>query len=87
MSLLLADAGIGLTDVTPVVSAIGSLGFAIWFAYYTTTTTLPNQQKEHRDQIRELAETHSNTIKEIVGELRASREAYDRWRTNQSATH
>lgn len=87
MSLILAEAAIGLTDFTPVVSAIGSLGFAIWFAYYTTTTTLPNQQKEHRDQIRELSETHANTIKELVAELRAGRESYDRWRMTQIGTH
>ena len=87
MSLILAESAIGLPDLTPVVSAIGSLGFAIWFAYYTTTTTLPNQQKEHRDQIRELSDSHANTIKELVAELRAGRESYDRWRTNQLGPH
>ena len=65
MLTILAEAvpGLDVSAITPALSAIGSLGFAIWFAYYTTTKTLPDQQKEHREQIRELTETHSATIK------------------------
>lgn len=81
MSTILADASaLDVSAMTPALSAIGSLGFAIWFAYYTTTKTLPDQQKEHREAIKELNETHANTIKELVTELRSSRESYDRWR-------
>jgi len=86
--MILAEAGgLDVSSVTPALSAIGSLGFAIWFAYHTTTVTLPNQQKEHREQIKELADTHSNTIKELVSELRAERESYDRWRMTGTASH
>lgn len=80
MLLTLADAGVNLTDAMPAVSAVGSLGFAIWFAWYTTTTAIPNQQKEHREAIDKLTTTHSDTIKEIVTEMRLQREAYDKWR-------
>lgn len=76
MLLLAAETAIGIADITPVVSAVGSLGFAIWFAYYTTTTTLPNQQKEHRDQIKELTESHAATIKDFVDELKDKRESH-----------
>jgi len=91
--LLLAEAvtQIDFSSVTPIVSAIGSLGFAIWFAYYTTTTTLPNQQKEHREAIKELSVNftnalqesktiHAGTIKELVGEMKSARDSYDRWK-------
>ena len=77
----LTSAALDVSNVTPALSAIGSLGFAIWFAYYTTTVTLPSQQKEHREQIRELSETHAATVKELVTEMRSGRESFDRWRT------
>jgi hypothetical protein len=93
---MLADTtAMDVSAITPALSAIGSLGFAIWFAYYTTTKTLPEQQKEHRDAIKELTETHSGTIKELtethagtikemMAEMRSGRESFERWRT---ATH
>jgi len=57
-----------------------SIGFATWFAYYTTTTTLPNQQKMHREQLKEVQDSFSASLKEIIGEMRAEREAFDRWK-------
>lgn len=79
MLSLLAEA-MTVADVMPAISSVGSLGFAIWFAYYTTTTTLPTQQKQHQEQLEKLTETHAETIKEIIGELRQYRESFDRWR-------
>lgn len=82
ITLLIADASVLMpSDALSVVSAIGSLGFAIWFAYHTTTVTLPRQQQENRELLKELAETHAATIKELVSEIRANRESYDRWRS------
>ena len=74
MNLAETATALDVSAITPALSAIGSLGFAIWFAYYTTTVTLPNQQKEHRD-----------AIKELVAEMRSSRDAFDRWR--MTGTH
>ena len=85
MNLAETATALDVSAITPALSAIGSLGFAIWFAYYTTTVTLPNQQKEHRDAIKELADTHAGTIKELVAEMRSSRDAFDRWR--MTGTH
>ena len=82
MFTLLSDAGpaMSVADVMPAFSSVGSLGFAIWFAYYTTTTTLPKQQEQHQEQLERITQTHAATIKELVAELRLGREAYDRWR-------
>lgn len=82
MLILLSDAVpmMSAADVMPAISSVGSLGFAIWFAYYTTTTTLPTQQKQHQEQLAKVTETHAQTIKELVAELRLGREAYERWR-------
>lgn len=87
---MLADASQAF-DPTPLVASAGSLGFAIWFGVYVMMYHLPQLQKEHRDQMKELSERFaktideqssecSATIKEIVSELRAGRESYDRWR-------
>ena len=81
LTILAETAAMDVSAITPALSAIGSLGFAIWFAYYTTTKTLPDQQKEHRDAMKDMTETHASTIKELVAEMRSGRESYDRWRT------
>lgn len=83
LTTLIADAASTtdiVTNVMPALSSIGSTGFAIWFAYYTTTTTLPTQQKEHREVVDKIVSTHAETIRELVTELKAGREAHDRWR-------
>lgn len=86
ITLLIAEATLP-SDALSIVSAVGSLGFAIWFAYHTTTVTLPRQQQEHRELLKELAETHAATIKELVSEIRASRESFDRWKLSGGSNH
>lgn len=85
LSTLLAEAaqanGIDLSSIMPAISAVGSLGFAIWFAYYTTTVTLPNQQKEHRDERDKRDQLHYDTIKGLIAELKDARDSFDRWRS------
>jgi hypothetical protein len=78
---LLAEAGgLDVTSITPVVSALGSVGFAIWFGWYVITKTIPDQQKEHRDQITELTERFDGITKSLLEEMRANRDAYNSWR-------
>lgn len=90
MLMLLAD-GAQAFDPTPLIASAGSLGFAIWFGVYVMMYFLPAQQTEHRAQLKEQAERFAqtvkeqaeysaSTIKEIVLEMRAERESYDRWR-------
>lgn len=74
--LLIAEAGIDINGLAPAVSAILSIGFATWFAYYTTTTTIPTQQKEHREAIKELSTIHAEAIEKMVLELKEKRESY-----------
>lgn len=83
MLALLADnaGGTSLNDLTPIIASAGSLGFAVWFGVYVMMYHLPAQQKEHREQMEKRDEMHADTIKELVAELRAGRESYDRWRT------
>ncbi len=69
-------------SVMPAISSVSSLGFAIWFAWYTATHTIPKQQQEHREAIKELTTIHANTIRDLTDELKEQRESYDRWRTS-----
>lgn len=82
MFVLLADASTtsSLNDLTPIIASAGSLGFAVWFGVYVMMYHLPAQQKEHREQIEKKDETHAETIKGLLAELRSARESYERWR-------
>ncbi len=87
LMLLIADAvspavsaGFDASAITPVVSAVGSLGFAIWFAWYTTVYTLPALQKEHRDERAQAQAVFAQTVKDLVEEMKSSREMFDRWK-------
>ena len=71
MLMLIADAAATAanTDLLPIISSIGSIGFAVWFGGYTTMYTIPNMQK-----------LHTESIKELVAEMRDQRESFDKWR-------
>lgn len=80
MLLLAADAGFTVETLMPAISSVSSLGFAIWFAYHTVTVSMPKQQSEHREEMRDLTTTHAATIRDLVDEMKQSRDAFDRWR-------
>lgn len=68
-------------SVMPAISSVSSLGFAIWFAWYTATHTIPKQQQEHREAIKDLTSLHAKTIEDLLDELKEQRDAYDRWKS------
>ena len=81
MPVLLANA-VEMADLAPIFSSVGSIGFAVWFGGYTAMYLLPGMQKSHIDAVDKITEKHSESIKELVEEMRQQREAYDRWRTS-----
>lgn len=96
LTMLAESAAFDVSAITPAVSAIGSLGFAIWFAFHTVTKTLPRQQKEHREQLKEIIDGHREEIKavvtkcesvvdKVVVEMRSTRESFDQWRATYQA--
>jgi len=80
LTLLFADTD--AASITPVISALGSLGFAIWFAWYTVTVTLPKQQVEHREERAAVRGELLEMLNRLVDEMKQSREAYDRWKSD-----
>ena len=75
-----AAAGIDMAAATPFVASISSLGFAIWFAYYTVSVTLPIQQKEHREEREQIRQQLLEVITRLETEMRSQRESYERWK-------
>lgn len=75
-----AVAGLDASSIMPSIASVTSLGFAIWFAYYTTTVTLPNQQKEHREERDKTQTLFTASLKDVLDEMRTQREFYDRWK-------
>lgn len=96
MMTLLADAApVPPFDWTPAISAIGSVGFAVFFAAYAATKLIPDLIKDNREQVERLTSDHREsvekvttqhaaTIKEIVGEMKEQRNDFDRWKTNRT---
>jgi hypothetical protein len=74
MSLLLSQ-GVDIAGTMPILSQIGSVGFCVWFAWYTTTIALPAKDKQHREE-REAAELRYQTERaQFVKDVREEREA------------
>jgi hypothetical protein len=56
-----------------VAGAVLSSGFAVWYAWYTTTKTIPDMQKEHREERKELVDTCKQLTTDFRSELSAER--------------
>ena len=84
MLTLLADAAsnpmFSLGDLAPFISSLGSTGFAIWFAYYTVTKTLPDQQEENRKSLEKMATAFNEGQRMLIDELKAARSDYEKWK-------
>ena len=59
-----------------------SLGFAVWYAWYTTTKTIPDMNIKHCETVKEITYKHNDVIKELVGEFRT--EAKDQRQAEQA---
>lgn len=56
LMLLIAEgnASFGVTDIAPAISSLGSIGFAVWYAWYTTTKSIPDLLASHKVERGEL---------------------------------
>lgn len=82
-SFLLAESA-NITDIsnlTPLIQSISSVGFCVWYAWYTITVVIPTMQKEHREERATIRAELLKMLDDMIGEMKASREAFDRWKT------
>ena len=57
MMLLIAEAtGINTDNLPSILSAIGSIGFAVWYGWYVTTKTIPKITDKHDERIATLVQ-------------------------------
>ena len=65
-STSLSDSGI----VGALIGAAGGGGFAIWYGWYTTTKTLPEQAKVFSTTIENLCKNHQEDLRTLWAEKR-----------------
>ena len=82
--ILAAEAAAAIHDISeylPAVSTLGSLGFAVWYAYYTTTVAIPKLLEAHRTERLELQERFDAALHELLVELKEQRTQFATWMT------
>lgn len=57
-----------------ITSVLGSLGFSIWFGWYTTTKTIPDMRKEHTDAMAGFVVSMKDMAATFATELREERQ-------------
>lgn len=52
--------------ITQLVGSLGIAGVLVWFLYHTMTKTLPEKDKAHREEVKEITDKFSNTCDTIT---------------------
>ncbi|MBS0207089.1 MAG: hypothetical protein JSS49_29790 [Planctomycetes bacterium] len=69
------------STLLPAVSTVGSLGFAVWYAYYTTTAVIPKLLEAHRAERLEMQTRFDAQIEQLLAEMKEQRNEFIAWRT------
>jgi len=87
---LLAEATNGesstIRDIGAVTSMISGFGFAVWYAWYMTTSRIPaiekihaeqlaESRKDYRDQLRDSEQRHEQNVMKMIDNFRADQTA------------
>ena len=67
--------------ILPAVSTVGSLGFAVWYAWYTTTVSIPKLLEAHRQERLEMQTRFDATVMQLLTEMKEQRSEFAAWRT------
>jgi len=57
-------------DIAQIISQLSSIGFAVWYAWHTTTVTIPQLSKRSNEITKDLADKHDITINKLVEDFR-----------------
>lgn len=69
------------SSIMPALSMVGSLGFAVWYAWYTTTVSIPKLLEGHRVERLEMQTRFDATVHELLDEMRQQRTEFAAWRS------
>lgn len=75
------------STLLPTVSALGSLGFAVWYAYYTTTVMIPKLLEAHRTERQELQMRFDARLQQLLAELKEQRQEFSQVRAAERSAH
>lgn len=67
---------VDISAIMPAVSNLGALGFAVWYAYYTTTVAIPKLIADHRAERTEMQTRFDGTNARLIEEMKQTREFY-----------
>ena len=62
--------GFGSMDISQVVTQITSIGFAVWYAWHTTTHTIPELAKRNDEITKIITDKHDLTVRKLVEDFR-----------------
>lgn len=85
ITYLFAEAGVPSNISADWIQYLGgmtSLGFAVWYAWYTTTVIIPNKDRQHAETISKIVDTNAEAMNRAMSEFRAEvreqREAFSK---------
>lgn len=52
--------------ITQIISSLGIAGVLVWYLYHTTTKTIPEKDKLHREEIDKLSDKFCKTCDNIT---------------------
>lgn len=78
-----AVAAFDLGSIAAPVSALTSVGFAVWYAYYVTTVAMPKLMDAHRAERTEMQTRFDTAIHDLLGEMKEQRQQFSEWMTRE----
>ena len=80
-AMVLAEAAVAFdpASIMPALSTLGSLGFAVWYAYYTTTVAVPKLLESHRAERDQMQARFDATIHDLLVEMKQQRDQFEAW--------
>lgn len=73
--------GFNPADLTAPLSALSSIGFAVWYSWYVTTVAMPKMLESHREERKAAADQHADSVHELLMEMKEQRLQFTAWMT------
>lgn len=70
------SAAIDPSSILPALSTVGSFGFAVWYAWYTTTVSIPKLLEAHRLERLEMQSRYDATIHDLLTDMKEQRTVF-----------
>ena len=58
-------------SITQVITQISSIGFAVWYAWHTTTITIPRLVQANEENTKALTARYDAMLRELIADFRS----------------